>query len=229
MAKELAAFDAPWTLSETDALSKAERLLQDLGINGLEPSSIERAVVFDGGQGEAQPVSYGYEVCFTRGIGGLHQFDMTGGYWSGDAGMAYRAPFWERLIVCVDESGVLEFFWSDACEQTERLFDNIAVMSPEGIADILTGRMRAIYDKNGNDVAATFTVKELRLCAAVIGEPWKSGGDSSGPDEVTEGLFVPSWEAVVEVVDDETGYTHWTVYAFSAADGGGLVGKDIYR
>lgn len=228
MQAELAAFDAEWPFPRERALAEADRAVAGLGIEGMHLVHAEEAVTFQVRDGTAIPVDRGWEAVYARGVGGLVHWNPANGY-SGGMEVAYDMPLCEYLRICVDGSGVAEFCWSGACEQAGILFHNVAVLPPETVADLVTERLGTVYrnEPNGSSRAhSTFTVTELRLCAAVIGDA--PNGRQHSHDRGTDGLLVPAWEAIIRVESDggAPNASH-TTCTFNAVDGGALYGRSM--
>jgi hypothetical protein len=223
---EAADFDGAWPLEAADAQSTAEQMISDLGIVNMVPVGLEKAVSYDNeadGMAEMTSQTRGWMFYFAHEFNGLNFGNMNCVLTTGNSiydPLDYQMLMWERLSVYVDETGVAQIDWQDALDVTETVLHNVAVVSPEEIADRLTERLQVIYDHGGNTTEATFRVTAIRLGAAAIGEfPLPEPIMSAN-----QGLMVPCWE--VETVISGGGSRHTAVYVFNAVDGGTLVGKD---
>ncbi len=223
---ESADFDGAWPMEVSDAQSMAEQMISDLGIENMVLVGAEKAVSYDNktnGMADLIMQTRGWMFYFAHEFNGLNFGNMNCVLTTSNTiydPLDYQMSMWERLIVYVDETGIAQVDWQDTLDITETVLHNVAIISPEEIADRLTERLQETYS-NGQDTAeATFHVTAIRLGAAAIGEfPLPAPIMSAN-----QGLMVPCWE--VETVISSGGSQHTTAYVFNAVDGGRLVGKE---
>jgi hypothetical protein len=219
-------FKADWPLSCSDAQSVATRMFEALGIEGMVLVGSEKAVAYNSDpSGESGSVlrSRGWTLYFGHEFNGLDFGNLNCTLTTSGSlydPLDYQMSMWERLSVYVDETGVAQVDWQEAMNVTETVLRNVAIISPEEIADRLTERLQRIYSKSDNTTEATLRVTAIRLGAAAIGE-------FPLPETImhaNQGLLVPCWEVETEI----TGYDYHPVevFVFNAVDGGILVGKE---
>ena len=238
---EAADFDGAWPMEVSSAQSTAEQMISDLGIEHMVLVGVEKAVSYDNetdGMADLAIQTHGWMFYFAHEFNGLNFGNMNCVLTTGEAyydpsehgvlsvtgaveyTLDYQTSMWERLSIYVDEAGIAQVDWQDALDITEMVLHNVAIISPEGIADQLTERLQEIYSNGQNTAEATFRVTAIRLGAAAIGE-------FPLPEPImhaNQGLMVPCWE--VETVISGGGSQHTAVYVFNAVDGGTLVGKE---
>jgi len=137
----------------------------------------------------------------------------------------YQISMREELRVFVDETGFGLIEWRNACDLAETALQNVAILSPEEIADRLTESLLLQHERSPVADANAAVVTEIRLCAAAISEYQLDNPLS----DLDEGLLVPCWEFEVQTNwgDSQPGGLR-DVYRFSAVDGGTLPGR-CYR
>jgi len=223
---ESADFDGAWPMEVSDAQSTAERMIADLGIKNMVLVGAEKAVSYDNeadGMADMTPKTRGWMLYFAHEFNGLNFGNMNCVLTTSNTiydPLDYQTSMWERMSVYVDETGIARVDWQDALDITETVLSNVAILSPEDIADLLTKRLQSIYGNGQNTAEATFCATAIRLGAAAISEfPLAEPVMSAN-----QGLMVPCWE--VDVVITSAGSRHTEVYVFNAVDGGTLVGKE---
>ncbi len=226
-----AGFELQWPISSEEALPAAEEAIRGLGIENVALAGMERAVTYLPGIQGTTVDTRGWMFYFSNELnglvrGGLHYY----GYNIYNADLPnYQVPLWSMLRVFVDETGVGMVEWRKAYDLADTVYQNVAILSPEEIADRMTEYLQLQREQSPAIVANTITVAEMRLCATAISE-YKSDFIGATFDmEFDEGLLVPCWEMEIQTdLSDAYSSGLTTVYVFDAINGGILPSKD-YR
>jgi hypothetical protein len=228
---EDAGFEQQWPISSEDALPAAEEAIRSLGIENVALSGMERAVTYLPGMQGTTVDTRGWMFYFSNELNGLVRGEMHYcGYNIFNSDLPnYQVPLRSMFRVFVDKTGVGMVEWRKAYDLSDTVYQNVAVLSAEEIADRMTEYLQMQHEQSPSFEKKTTLVTEMRLCAVAISE-YKSDFIGSTFDmEFDEGLLVPCWEF-------ET-WTDWgevyssgltTVYVFDAVNGEIIIAKD-YR
>jgi len=223
-----AGFEQQWPISSEEALPAAEEAIRGLGIENVALAGMERAVTYLPGLQGTTVDTRGWMFYFSNELnglvrGGLHYYSYN--IYNADL-PNYQVPLWSMLRVFVDETGVGMVEWRKAYDLADTVLQNVAILSPEEIADQMTEYLQLQREQSPAIVANTITVTEMRLCATAISE-YKSDFIGATFDmEFDEGLLVPCWEMEIQTdLSDAYSSGLTTVYVFDAIHGGILPSK----
>jgi len=228
---EDAGFEQQWPIASDEALPAAEEAIHGLGIENVALAGMERAVTYMPGIQGTTVDTRGWMFYFSNELNGLALGGLNyyGYNFCNDDLPNYQVPIWSVLRVFVDETGVGMVEWRKALDVTDTVLQNVAILSPEEIADRMTEYLQLQREQSPSIVANAVVVTKMRLCATAISE-YKSNDMVSGMyPEFDEGLLVPCWEAEIWTdLSDAYSSGLTTVYVFDAVNGGILSSKD-YR
>lgn len=200
------------TMKEEDALTKAQKVLNDLGIKDMALTEASKTV------SKYYPDKGGYELQYERENGGIVGYsDFNGG--SIKDVTQYSPPFTvETVTMTVTEDGVISFGWDGIAKVVETVNDNVALLPFDKIQQALKNQIKykesTETDMYGmKDFTVNVVSAELRM------------GYIGVKDNVKQALFIPVWVF-------ETQCSHFNsvlntqqtwkgdAYVFSAIDGG---------
>lgn len=206
------------------AADKAIKLLEDLGIEGMQLKSYEKAMFSrEHGQEEEYTIP-GCYVEFVRECGGIPSLSQRGGSFSSkeDYSELYCAPFGlESVDMIISEEGVEYFSWRDMAQVVERVAENTTLMPLDEIKQRI---LNHVYFMNGAwlDHAANeekrVRIEEIRLVTTYI----------NAKDDSERVLIVPAWHitAQEEYLFDHTGswrQGNHEEFMINALDGSGIL------
>ncbi len=201
------------------AADKAVGLLEELGIEGMQLKSYEKAM-FSRERGNEDNTIPGCYVEFVRECGGIPSLAQRGGGFSQeqDYSELYCAPFdLEGVTVLISEEGVESFSWSSMAQVVERVAEDTTLMP---IDDMKQRILDHIYFMSGAwpDQKKRVNIKEMRLVTTYI----------NAKDDPERVLIVPAWhiKAQEEMMYDQS--DKWSrgneeEFMINAIDGTGIL------
>ena len=208
------------------AADRAIELLEELGIEGMQLKSYEKAMFSRERDQEEDHTIPGCYVEFVRECGGIPSLSQSGGSFSQeqDYSELYCAPFGlESVEMIISEEGVERFSWRSMAQVVERVAENTALMPLDEIKqDILNH----VYFMNGAWLDGErgekrIKIEEVRLVTTYI----------NAKDDPERVLIVPAWHitAQEEYLSNQTeGWTSWIQgnqedFMINALDGSGIL------
>ncbi len=185
------------SISEDEAVDQAKRLISDLGVMDMDIAAISRGII-SGGEGE--DVSQNpqcYMIYFTRTVNGVPTtFGQTVGKESrinldeiknGDYPPDFRPPWgYERILVCVDDSGIAEFNWESPAKLLGIASENVSLAPFDEIQDAFKKQMFVMYSNIEDDkliAEETYHVNNITLGLTRV----------ASKDDLNEYLLIPVW------------------------------------
>ena len=205
------------------AADKAVRLLEELGIEGMQLKSYEKAM-FSRERGQEEDYTIpGCYVEFVRECGGIPSLSQGGGSVprEEDCAELYCAPFrLEGVTLLISEEGVESFSWRGMAQVVERVAENTALMPLDEIKqDILNH----VYFMNGAWLDGErgekrIKIEEVRLVTTYI----------NAKDDPERVLIVPAWHIMAQeeyLVDQTDTWQQGNKEDFmiNALDGSGIL------
>jgi hypothetical protein len=207
------------------AADRAIRVLEELGIEGMQLKSFEKAMFSRerGKEGEEDHTIPGCYVEFVRECGGIPSTSQRGGSFSPeqDYSELYCAPFYlENVSMIISEEGVEYFSWDSMAQVVERVAENTTLMPlddmKERVLDHIFFMNGAWLD--GQRGKMRINIEEMRLVTTYI----------NAKDDTERVLIVPAWlikaqeEYMLEHMDD------WSEgneeeFMVNALDGSGIL------
>jgi hypothetical protein len=205
------------------AADRAVNLLEDLGIEGMQLKSYEKAMF---SREPSQQEHYTIPACyveFVRECGGIPSLSQSGGSFSPeqDYSEVYCAPFGlERVVMLISEEGVESFSWRNMARVVERVAEDTKLMTMDEMKPRILDH---IYFMNaawldGQYGEKRVKIEEMRLVTTYI----------NAKDDPERVLIVPAWHitAQEEYLFDET--DDWTLgnkeeFMINALDGSGIL------
>lgn len=189
---QLSADNLKLRLTEEGAVNQAMALLKE-----LEITEMEVAAVFPGvsGGSEGSDVSNNaqcYMVYFTRTVNGVPApfARMEAGRTSnvGNVPSDIYSPSWamEQILVCIDDTGVVEFEWQSPAKILRNVSENVTLMPFTGLEDIFEKQMfvKYVFIENDDLLAnRTYHIDKVKLGMTRI----------KSKDNEEEFLLVPAW------------------------------------
>lgn len=175
------------SLSEEDAIQASEKVLDELGIEDMSVTSIEKAVfhsiITHGGFikfSQDAPLK-GYVVTFVHNIDGIPTKIVNGVSWRDGDEFAYTAPFYQEVIsTFVNESGeVKAFMWDNPIILTEKLSKNVSLMPFDEMQERIRDMLRFVFEYDSQPV----TVDSIDMYMALVNKK----------DESDAAMYVPAW------------------------------------
>ena len=174
------------TISEEDAITAAQNMLDELGIDYMIAGSLERAQCYPSIESVLvepveEPLSKGYLIKFVRNINGIAgitdhamMFGVTDDY-------AYRAPLYpEEMRVYVDEAGEVQSFdWLHPLKVEELITENAELLPFEDVKQ----RIRDMLTFINFDDSLPVQVTSIELNMAIV----------DIKDHLDEAMYVPAW------------------------------------
>ncbi len=141
--------------SKDEAVQKAKQLLSELGVMDMEAAHVAVGINIDS-EDKPKADQQGYIIDFTRTAAGIptlyEQTEQAGGGESKDG--AYAAPwFYERITVCVDDSGVTAFEWRGRVQVKRKISENVALMPFQEVMERLQQQMLSKYAPGKEDIS----------------------------------------------------------------------------
>jgi hypothetical protein len=205
------------------AADKAVSLLEELGIEGLQLKSYEKAM-FSRERGEEENYTIpGCYVQFVRECGGVPSLSQRSGGFSPvqDYSELYCAPFdLESIDMIISEEGVEYFSWRDLAQVAERVAENTTLMPLDEMKQLILDH---IYFMNGAWLDGQrgekrINIEEMRLVTTYI----------NAKDDPERVLIVPAWHIMAQ---EENLYDQTDVwqqgnkeeFMINALDGSGIL------
>ncbi len=174
------------SISKEEAVSAAENLLQELGIDYMKAYSLEKAfccktfagVYADSGE---KPLSKGYLIKFARDIDGITGITYEGMHLSVYDEFAYRAPMnAEAIQIHVNEAGQPQsFIWEYPIKAKEKINENAELMP----FDEMKQRIRDMLTFVNSYNSGTIKVTSIEMHMTIV----------DVKDHPDEGMYVPAW------------------------------------
>ena len=125
-------------MTETEAIEAAEKILSDLGIDGMAIKEMDRAYYYDVETGREYEVDHGgYYFIFMRTFGGLMPMNVEGFCMSDNDQFEVSPPAtMEMLTLAIEENGdVAAFSWQNPAEITGTLTEHVDILAFEDIME----------------------------------------------------------------------------------------------
>lgn len=188
-------------ISEDEAIKTGEEILNDLGIDFVKLSKIDKYRILRSGNLEGAFSSYessGYMLSYSREYNGLHTPDMTenGVYVPNDLSVQgylpeYSAPWYQETIsIYIDENGVQRFSWYGYCRLGETIQENVQLLEFDKIKEIASNQL--FYQNSAylmDDAVRTVDVNKVMLGLSLINKR----------NVPKEGILVPAWYFIYKV------------------------------
>ena len=153
-------------VAREEAQSQAEALLRDLQIDDMDMAAVKIGLAYAGGEGD--PV-LGAPQCylfyFTRSMEGVPSTydDRTGDATNSDD--YDRIWAYERIVVGVDDKGIVQFFWEGNAEITQMAEANVRLMPFDQLMDTFKTNMgiRYAYTEDSADLNSTYQIAKITL------------------------------------------------------------------
>lgn len=203
----------------SEAADRAIRVLEELGIGGMQLKSYEKAMFSRERNGDYTiPACY---VEFVRECGGIPSHSQRGGFVSHDWDLSqlYCAPFEpESVTMLVSEEGVEYFTWSGMAQVVERVAENTTLLPLDQMKQRI---LDYVYFVNaGYPREMRVKIEEMRLVTTYI----------NAKDDPERVLIVPAWCITTqdEYLFDHTGTWGQAAYGqgelmINALDGSGIL------
>lgn len=179
-----------FNISEDDAKYQADKVMEDLGIEGFTMSNIQKAQMYnvDG----TSIISKGYQILYMRKNEDLETiFIGTGASYREDALPDYCAP-WEQesVSILIDEFGLQKFSWRGLSEIKETISESAEILPYEKILDRIKQQLKYKFSwiDDYEDGKVSVKVQRIVLGTALI----------DIKDNPNEGLLVPCWYVLYE-------------------------------
>jgi hypothetical protein len=199
--------DEPTTLgiSREEAVAQAKQLLSDLGVTDMDIAAIAPGII---GGGEGEDVSANpqcYIIYFTRTVQGVPTtFTSISGtgiavnpedIMNGNIPPDFRPPWeYERITVCVDDSGIAEFEWYSPVSLLGNVTDNATLMPFEQLKQSFGQQMFNRYTDVGDMkglLSRTYHVEHITLGLTRV----------ASKDNLDEYLLMPVWNFFGSIQD----------------------------
>ena len=152
-------------LSKEEAQTQAEDLLSKLGIDYMKPAAVKVGAPYalEGESTENLPQCY--LVYFTRTIEGVPATydDATGA--TSDSDDYDKLWAYERIIVGVDDGGIVQFQWEGNASTPEITQSNVALLDFEKVMDIFKENMgiQYAYTDDPSILSDTYQISKITL------------------------------------------------------------------
>lgn len=205
------------------AADRAIRVLEELGIEGMQLKSFEKAMFSRERDEEENYTIPGCYVQFVRECGGIPSLSQRGGSFSPeqDYSEVYCAPFdLEGVDLIISEEGIEYFSWRDMAQPVERTAENTTL---KPLDDMKQRILDHVYFMNGAWLDGQLgkkrlKIEEMRLVTTYI----------NAKDDTERVLIVPAWHIMTqeEYLYDQT--DTWTQgnkeeFMINALDGSGIL------
>ncbi len=220
-------------ISKETAAAVAQYLINELGIQNMAQSDIEKAQFFaEKGlkPNGSEYISKGYYIEFAFSYDGLDTVLFKGGGMNKNEEFEYSAPCHpEEISIYVDESGQVQmFYWTGPLKISETVTDNAPLMPFEKMQERI--RKQIFYKCSfleGEDVSITVNKIGMKLAMIPI------------QDKTDEYMYVPAWYVsytkkwAVDAINDTgkhtTEMTDDDLIVLNAIDGGAVNPVSIKR
>ncbi len=180
------------------ALEKAEKLLSEIGAEGMEVYSVGAAPNYDA---DGRQSGYVYKLVFTRMFDGVPVTSVReNAYKTFSSSSVFREPWSdERLEVAIDKTGIIEFKWENPVEIKEIINPNVEILSFEEIKNTFMQQIliNNAYQEEGNTEHLEININRITLGLAKITQKNCDGY-----------MYIPAWDffgTVTETYSDEAG------------------------
>lgn len=153
-------------VSQDEAQSQAEALLNDLEINDINMAAVKIGFAYFGEEGSSvlgAPQCYPFS--FTRRVKSVPSTydDRTGDATNSDA--YDRTWAYERVVVGVDDEGIVQFFWEGNAKVMQTATSNVKLMSFDELMDIFKTNMgtRYTYTEDSAVMDSTYQITKITL------------------------------------------------------------------
>lgn len=205
-------FEKEPSVSKKEAIETAVEALKRMGLaDEFALHDMEKAVAYDG----RDPVSWGWQMVFTRAHGGLQVFFDFDGWttWQNSPPPAYSAP-WDRemIAIFVDDSGLYKIDVRGLGEETKMLYENVELLPFDKLIERIKQQLvyqHAFHENNITEQAVC--IETIKLGLSVINIKNKPG----------YGMLIPSWTVYYLFTYNESGveYSFRCSTVFNAVDG----------
>ncbi len=205
------------------AADKAVRLLEELGIEGMQLKSYEKAMFSRERDNEDNTIP-GCNVEFVRECGGIPSFSQRGGGFSleQDYSELYCAPFdLEGVTVLISEEGAESFSWRNMAQVVERVAEDTTLMPIDDVKQRILDHiyfMNSAWLEREPHEKRRINIEEMRLVTTYI----------NAKDDTERVLIVPAWHIMAqeEYLFDQT--DEWVrgnqdEFMINAIDGSGIL------
>ncbi len=205
------------------AANKAIKLLEELGIEGMQLKSYEKAM-FSRERDQDDYTIPGCYVEFVRECGGIPSLSQRGGGFSHeqDYSELYCAPFGlECVNLLVSEDGVEYFSWRDMAQVVERVAENTTLLPLDETKQRILDHiyfMNGAWLNHAQQEVKRVRIEEIRLVTTYI----------NAKDDPERVLIVPAWHIMAQeeyLFDQKDTWTHGNEEEFmiNALDGSGIL------
>jgi hypothetical protein len=169
-------------MTEDEALAKAQKVMDDLGIKDMVLYEASKAVSAD------YPDKGGYRLEYLRGSGSIAGYDDYSGWnaYKEEQPPQYTPPFHiERLTIIVTEDGVQHFVWRGITRVVETVNANVELLPFDKILQALKNQIKykKSFEEGYPEKDKTIIVTSAELQMYYIGVK----------DYVDQALLVPVW------------------------------------
>lgn len=172
------------------AADSAIRVLEELGVKGMQLKSFEKAMFSRerGKEGEEDHTIPGCYVEFVRECGGIPSTSQRGGSFSNDQDYSelYCAPFYlENVSMIISEEGVEYFSWNSMAQVVERVAENTTLMPLDKMKERALDHIFFMNGAwlDGKRGKMRINIEEMRLVTTYI----------NAKDDTERVLIVPAW------------------------------------
>ena len=153
-------------VAREEAQSQAEALLSDLQINDMDMAAVKIGFAYAGGEGDSvSGAPQCYLFYFTRSVESVPSTydDRTGD--ATDSDDYDRTWAYERIVVGVDDDGIVQFSWDGNAEITQIVEANVQLMSFDELMDTFKTNMgiRYAYTEDSEVMNSTYQIVKISL------------------------------------------------------------------
>ena len=182
------------TITEEEALAKANELLKGLGLDDFEceESGFFYEILVDGETVADRKCRKEYIFQFARTVNGVSVLTEGNKYVEEGNGESYTKKLWpkECIEVKVNDDGIVEFIYNAPLEVTETVVDQSNIKTFEEIKEVFEQMVTVANARE--DYETKIIVNEVKLRYEKISEK----------DSFDTGLLIPAWDFIGRKITD---------------------------
>ncbi len=171
------------SMTQEQAMAESEKMIQDLGIEGMVLHSIEGLAMLGK---DGTPVKGGYSLIYKRGMNGLMGYVTQNWVDVVDSKQPeYAPPFMlEEIKIDINEDGVHLFAWDSAAKVSEMVNENAELIPFEEIQQAAIRQIKYKFSYEGS------ITDKIRV---EVGSAKLHLGHIGVKDDVSKAMMIPLW------------------------------------
>ena len=209
----------PIALTQQTAQAKADQVLQDLDLQGMQIDGAQRACLFEENNMK-NVLSRGWLITYGLTNGGLTAHNGFNYSHNKNDRLSYWSVYGGAIAIYVDESGVAQMNYQKRYQPSEKTYPVESIISVDEALKLAKERLTRLY----GDYASSDTqivIYGIRLGSTLIGFSDKLTGQPFPKVYEDIALLIPTWDILYREVNTGGDVQYFTM-PFCAIDGGAV-------